>query len=159
MIGNVATGGSGTTAGNGQGGGINLGAGSITVQNLFLTGNAARGGTGSAAGQSGNGSGGGAFAGAGTSLSFSRSSVIGNSASGGSTFMGALAGQGDGGGIFIETTATVLLNGSTFVVGNRATTQPGGRSDLRDGLWLTGTAVKTWVPGGESARGRSPAAD
>ena len=56
-------------------------------------------------------------------LSFARASLIGNVASGGSTFMGALPGQGSGGGIYIDPAATVLLNGSTFLIGNRATTQ------------------------------------
>ena len=37
--------------------------------------------------------------------------------------MGALAGQGSGGGIYIDPAATVLLNGSTLLIGNRTTTQ------------------------------------
>ena len=123
LTGNTASGGGGTTAGTGQGGGIDLGAGSMTVQSTFLSGNVARGGTGSSGGQSGNGSGGGAYAGAGTSLSFARASLIGNVAAGGSTFMGALGGQGSGGGIYIDPAATVLLNGSTLLIGNHATTQ------------------------------------
>ena len=59
LTGNAAIGGTGTTAGNGNGGAIDLGGGTITMQTSLLGGNSARGGSGSASGQSGNGSGGG----------------------------------------------------------------------------------------------------
>ncbi len=123
LSGNAALGGSGSTAGNADGGAIDLGGGTIAMQGTIVSGNTARGGSGSAAGQSGNGSGGGAFAGAGTTFNIQTSTIVANLASAGSAFMGALAGAGVGGGLYIQSGASVFLNGSTFVVANRATTQ------------------------------------
>jgi hypothetical protein len=122
LTGNAASGGSGSTAGDGNGGAIDLGGGSITMRTTVLIGNTARGGAGSASGQSGNGSGGGAFAAAGTTLNVQTSNIIANLAAGGSVFMGALGGAGVGGGIYIQSGGLVFLNGSTPVVANRATT-------------------------------------
>jgi hypothetical protein len=123
LTGNSAIGGAGNTAGDAVGGAIDLGAGTITLQSSVLGGNTARGGQGSTNGQSGNGSGGGAFAGAGTTFNIQTSSIVGNLAAAGPLFMGALGGDGVGGGLYIQSGGLVFLNGSTLVVGNRATTQ------------------------------------
>ncbi len=122
LTGNAATGGTGSSAGAGEGGAIDLGGGTITMQTTLLSGNTARGGPGSTSGQSGNGSGGGAFVAAGTTFNISTSNIIANLASAGSVFMGVLSGAGVGGGLYIQTGGLVFLNGSTLVVANRATT-------------------------------------
>ena len=122
LSGNGALGGNGLTAGDAEGGAIDLAAGTLTVQTTVMAGNSARGGTGSAGGQSGDGSGGGAFADNATSLQFQRSSIVGNRAAGGSVFLGATAGAGIGGGLFIQLTASVALDSVTFIFANSATT-------------------------------------
>jgi hypothetical protein len=123
LTGNAAIGGTGTTGGNGNGGAIDLGGGTVTIRATLLAGDTARGGTGSTSGLSGNGSGGGAYAGTGTTFNIQTSSIVGNLASGGSVSMGAPFGDGVGGGLYINAGGIVFLNGSTLVLGNRATTQ------------------------------------
>jgi hypothetical protein len=126
MTGNTALGGSGTTAGDGQGGGMDVAAGgNVKVKKTKLAHNTARGGLGSTGGQSGNGSGGGAFAADETSLQFVHASIKRNLAAGGPVPMGILGGAGVGGGLYDQPTSFVFVDAATPVIGNSATTHSG----------------------------------
>jgi hypothetical protein len=96
----------GGTGGNGQGGGLYAGGGSVSIQNATLSNDKAQGGAGGSGvpnGSGGNGQGGGLYAGAG-SIFLTNSSVTDNTAA----TVGGIPSP-DGGGIF-EVVVPTLTN-------------------------------------------------
>jgi hypothetical protein len=132
-------------AGNGKGGGIYTGLGTLTINSSTIANNDASGGSSAGLGASaivGNGYGGGLFIASGT-VSINNSTIAGNQAFGGSSYYGASpVGNGYGGGISAGASALHLYD--TILADNTADSA----ADLDGGFTSQGHNLVGYTSGG-----------
>jgi autotransporter family porin len=126
-----SAGGAGNNGGNGYGGGLGVGFGTLmgsspdgsqlTVSNTIIAGNLALGGTGGTGANGGNGYGGGLAITASCTATVTSSVVAFNLADGGEKGAGGQVGQGYGGGVYYED-SNGFVDTSTFIFFNDAST-------------------------------------